>query len=129
MKIFICNAFSLSMLDGEVQARRPGDAVYGSPRIPRLCGGDGSTSAAFRWLEAAADDFNAEIVSAVGHADTAALFSALLGREITVNRVSVKLPGGPDSGVFALIGQLQGPRLPEGATTLPEGATIAWWLV
>lgn len=129
MKIFICNAFSLSMLDGEVQARRPGDAVYGSPRIPRLCG-DGSTTAALQWLDEAETGIGrAEIFSAVGHADTAGLFSALLGREITVNRVSVKLPGGPDSGVFALIGQLQGPRLPEGATTLPEGATIAWWLV
>lgn len=29
----------------------------------------------------------------------------------------------------ALIGQYIGPRLPEGATELPAGATIEWWLV
>lgn len=61
--------------------------------------------------------------SAVGHADTAAVFSGLLGVSVPMNRVTVKAEGG------LLIGQMSGPRLPEGATKLPEGAEIQWWLV
>ena len=78
-----------------------------------------------------------EWVSAVGHADTAALFSAQLGREISFNRISI------DKDFFArtsidrrvpynnqiLAGVYSGPRLPEGSTTLPEGASIQWVLV
>lgn len=66
--------------------------------------------------------------SAVGHADTAALFSTLLGVKIPCNRVSVTIP--PRAyGVqpwTALVGQYSGPRLPEGTSTLPEGAEIRW---
>jgi hypothetical protein len=87
MKIFICNALSLSMLDSKAQRRRPGDAVFGSPRTPVPCG-DGSSAAARAWLAACK---GAEIVSAVGHEDTAGLFSALLGFPVSVNRISVKL--------------------------------------
>jgi len=61
--------------------------------------------------------------SAVGHADTAAVFSSLLEREVPCNRISVSDP------TKMLIGQYSGPRLPEGCSTLPEGATIQWWLV
>ena len=64
-------------------------------------------------------------VSAIGHADTAALFSTILGVKVPCNRVSVTLK----SGESALLGQYSGPRLPEGATTLPEGASIKWVLV
>lgn len=52
--------------------------------------------------------------SAVGHADTA----AVLG--VPCNRVNVKL--GKGDTVF--VAQLQGGRLPEGSTTLPEGFTF-----
>ena len=64
-------------------------------------------------------------VSAVGHADTAAVFSSVLGVEIPCNRATVALK----EGDVALVGQYSGPRLPEGATTLPEGATIKWLIV
>jgi hypothetical protein len=60
--------------------------------------------------------------SVVGHADTARIFSALIGREIEVNRVSVTLKRGDT----LYVGQYSGPRLPEGTSTLPEGAAIAW---
>ncbi len=63
--------------------------------------------------------------SAVGHEDVARLFSTILNLPVEVNRVSVKLINDD----FALIGQYVGPRLPEGATQLPEGATIEWWVV
>lgn len=63
--------------------------------------------------------------SAIGHADTAAVFSAVLGLPVAAERVNVILRPGD----MALIGQYRGPRLPEGATSLPEGATIQWLLV
>ena len=63
--------------------------------------------------------------SAVGHADTAALFSTLLGVEVPAHRASVTL----DEDTELLVGQYVGPRLPEGATTLPEGAAVRWLLV
>ena len=54
--------------------------------------------------------------SAVGHADTA----ALLG--VPMARVSVSLAVGD----WVYVAQLQGPRLPEGTTVLPEGSSFAW---
>jgi hypothetical protein len=60
--------------------------------------------------------------SVVGHADTAAVMSSLLGLDVPVNRASVELVVGDR----LIVGQYSGPRLPEGATTLPEGAQIRW---
>lgn len=62
--------------------------------------------------------------SCVGHADTAALVSALLGTEVPMARVSTSLRPGDK----LLIAQYNGPRLPEGATSLPEGASLRWIL-
>jgi hypothetical protein len=67
-----------------------------------------------------------KFTSAVGHADTAMVFSNELGLPILPNRVSVKLY---DPETRVLVGQYVGPRLPEGATRLPDGATIEWWIV
>ncbi len=67
------------------------------------------------------------VESAVGHADTAALFSTVLGLPVPCNRVTVVIDGMRSANV--LVGQYSGPRLPEGATTLPEGASIKWLLV
>ncbi len=72
-----------------------------------------------------------ETTSAVGHADTAAVFSAVLSAEalqpltVACNRSTVVL----SAGDCAILGQYSGPRLPEGATQLPEGAEIKWLLV
>lgn len=65
------------------------------------------------------------IQSAVGHADTAAVFSRELNLPVPVNRATVAL----QSGDRVIVGQYSGPRLPEGATELPEGATIKWLAV
>jgi len=65
------------------------------------------------------------VESAVGHAPTAELFSVALGIPVQVNRVSVLLV--PYEEV--VVGQYVGPRLPEGATSLPEGATLKWYRV
>lgn len=66
----------------------------------------------------------ADIVSAIGHSDTAAVISSLLGRTIPAARVSVPVVNPGDIHFLALY---QGPRLPEGATQLPEGATLAFY--
>ena len=63
--------------------------------------------------------------SIVGHADTAAVFSEVLGFDVPCNRVSLAL--GP--GDRLIVGQYRGPRLEAGATSLPKGAVIEWALV
>jgi len=62
----------------------------------------------------------ADAESVIGHADTAAVVSSILGREIPVNRVSISLNAGDELYVAQLIGG----RLPEGSTTLPEGFSL-----
>ncbi len=63
--------------------------------------------------------------SAVGHIDTANVFGSVLGFTVPMNRVTVTL----SKGESALVGQYRGPRLEEGTTELPAGATIQWLLV
>jgi hypothetical protein len=104
MKYYVSNAFSLNMLE----------------RVPQIvqflpC----SVEQARQELE------GCEIISTIGHADTAAVVSAMLQISLPANRISVKLT--PGDGL--LVAQLTGPRLPEGATTLPEGASIEFWIV
>lgn len=62
------------------------------------------------------------VESSVGHADTAAVYTDVLGINIPAVRSTIAL----QKGDLAIIGQYRGPRLPEGAHTLPEGATIQW---
>lgn len=127
MKLYICNALALGMLDRAVQARSITDrATKGMPRVPRPIALDDARAMIARATE---------IVGAVGHADTARLIAGAL--ELSVERVhgriTVRLRGGPDEeydrAEMALIGAYVGPRLPEGCTTLPEGAEIDWWVV
>lgn len=61
----------------------------------------------------------ADAVSAVGHPDTA----AVLG--VACNRMNVKL----HPGDTLYVAQLTGGRLPEGATTLPEGFAFKYYRV
>ena len=99
--MFILNAFSLNMLVGNA------DIV-----VREITQGVAASLAA-------------TCTSAVGHADTAAVFSNVLGVPVPCNRATVALK----EGDVALVGQYSGPRLPEGATALPEGATIKWLVV
>jgi hypothetical protein len=64
------------------------------------------------------------IVSAIGHADTARLVGEQLGIELPADRRSVTL-----GNELMLVAQYIGPRLPEGATELPQGARIEYFAV
>ena len=63
--------------------------------------------------------------SGIGHADTAGIVSAILGRDILPNRANIDIAPGD----AVIVAQYLGPRLPEGATVLPEGAAIKFALV
>lgn len=65
-------------------------------------------------------DIPRRVKSVVGHQDTAKLISKILGFEVPFNRTSLTLK---EQDVL-YVAQYKGPRLPEGATELPEGATI-----
>ena len=92
-KFYLANAFSLQMVDkNSIIITRPSEAA----EVP----------------------LNA--VSCIGHADTAAVLSTILGREVEVNRTSIHL----NKGDVLYVAQVMGGRLPEGATTLPDGFRI-----
>lgn len=63
--------------------------------------------------------------SVFGHADSAKLVSDMLDVEIVFNRSNQKFSYGDK----ILVIQYNGPRLPEGATSLPEGAGFKFILV
>jgi len=104
MEFILVNAFSVNML-----AREGHDLAF------RPCGAEN-----VRNLHR-----NHGLVSAVGHADTAAVLSNMLGFDVACNRANVTL----DRDHSLVVAQYRGPRLPEGATELPEGATIEFWQV
>lgn len=109
-KIYILNAFSFNMIN----------AHKGSVEFLQL-DKDQAYNMAFKKTE----NPEREIISAIGHADTAAVISDELGVLLTANRINV----GMFTGDSALICQYSGPRLPEGAMTLPEGATIKYFWI
>jgi hypothetical protein len=78
------------------------------------------------WTTLSADEVRSALAggfeSGVGHANTAAVFANELGIEVSMQRITVSL----ESGDEIIVGQYKGPRLQEGATTLPEGALIDW---
>lgn len=73
-----------------------------------------------RVREVSSNEVPKDAISAIGHADTAKVVSGILGWEVPASRVNITLKEG-DS---LFVAQYKGPRLPEGATELPEGATL-----
>ena len=65
---------------------------------------------------------DADFTSVVGHADTASVLTNVLGKEVAFNRASVRL----EDGDILYVAQVTGGRLPEGATTLPEGFALTF---
>ena len=66
---------------------------------------------------------NAE--SIIGHKDTAAVVSTILGRNVPCNRASVML----DDEDTLYVAQVVGGRLPEGATIIPDGMEIKFYRI
>ena len=97
-KVYIGNAFSLQMVaDNAIIAK-----VEVSPeQVP----------------------VNAE--SIIGHKDTAAVVSTILGREVPCNRASVML----DDEDTLYVAQVVGGRLPEGATTIPDRMELKFYRI
>ena len=107
--LYITNSFSLNMLGEHIGAGELSFSVVEDP---------------IEFLRDA-ETRHGKAVSVVGHADTAAVFSSILATEVVAARTSVVLSTDDEM----LVGQYKGPRLPEGATTLPEGAKIIWYHV
>ena len=107
MARYLGNAFSLGMLD----------CLTGETPVSVEC-------TAMTLDEARAYVQRNRPTSTVGHLDTAELYSAMLGDTVEMRRVSTSLLDGDE----ILVGQYNGPRLPEGARTLPEGAKVRWIL-
>jgi len=68
---------------------------------------------------------NDNVESFIGHTDTANVLTTILGVPVTVNRASLIA----QQGEQFIVAQFSGPRLPEGTTSLPEGAVLTFWLV
>ena len=66
---------------------------------------------------------NAE--SIIGHKDTATVVSSILGRNVPCNRASVMLSDEDE----LYVAQIVGGRLPEGATTIPDGMEIKFYRI
>ncbi len=92
---YFANAFALSMFD-----------VFGH------CG----ITVNVRSVQSA--DLPEEMISVVGHQNTAELLSGVLGRQVGFCRCTLQL----SEYDTLYVAQYVGPRLPEGATSLPEGA-------
>lgn len=77
------------------------------------------TPATIKVTEVAQEDIPGDVTSIVGHPDTA----NVLG--VKMNRQSISL----DKGDVLFVAQLQGGRLPEGATELPDGFKFKFFKV
>ena len=124
--IYINNVFSLNMLPSgavsesvEIDLDRLRDAIADSSSNKSSLDDEGEhTGSSYRSLKS-------DVKSVVGHADTAAVLSTLLGVGIIFNRESIILS--PDDTLY--VAQYSGARLPEGATELPEGSKFRWFMV
>ena len=144
MKIYLCNAFSPSMLDRTVQKRATFfsemvGCVSGLRKLLVRCSENARVLVPVDdpvgFLEIMDRVKTVEVISIIGHPDTAVLFSAILNRPVACNRQAIRLSGSPEEEKeFALIGQVVAAdgspyRLAPGTTVLPEDARIEWWIV
>ena len=97
-KAYLGNAFSLQML--------PSDGTVSVETV-------------------SADDIPADVVSCIGHTDTANVLSNILEMQVPVNRMNVTL----NPGDVLYVAQITGGRLPEGAITLPKGFSFKFMKV
>lgn len=104
--LYVSNGFSLNMIPAEMSA--------GTIRFKKMQVQEVKTLLS-----------TCQYQSLIGHQDLANLVSQEIGLPVPFNRQTVTLV----SGDQLVVAQYRGPRLPEGATTLPEGAVIEYYLV
>lgn len=107
MNLYLGNAFSLQMLDLS-KVNNIAVEPISKHEVKRLI-----------------NKYKNNFKSIVGHQDTANVLTDMLGIEVSYNRESVKL----NMQDMLIVAQVTGGRLPEGATTLPEGVNIVFSLV
>jgi hypothetical protein len=106
--IYVSNSFSLSMLG--MDENHAGMSISALP------------------IDANQAKFllkDSSYISTIGHVSTASIVENQLGLPMGVNRISFVLT--VDDTL--IVAQYMGHRLPEGATSLPEGATILYIMV
>lgn len=101
MATYLTNAFSLQMLETD----QP-HTIHTAPMT----------------ITETVEALRGDYTSAIGHVDTAAVVSGLFGTAVPCQRINVRLVPGDT----LYVAQLTGGRLPEGATTLPEGFAISF---
>ena len=101
----VVNAFSLNMLHIDI--------VSIDPQIEAI--------PTYKVRELLKDGFT----SYIGHRDLANIVSKDLGIDIPYNRGHLTWKG----DAVLIVAQYRGPRLPEGATELPQGAKIEYYLI
>ncbi len=117
-RFILANAFSLNMLSGEKHI----------VRVEKV-----SVDEA-RFLLAPEGRLAPDVLLAIGHADTARIVGNLLGLpEEDIARMVEAAKGRPTIKIrrddLMVVAQYIGPRLPEGATSLPEGARIDFFVI
>lgn len=116
MRNILSNAFSINMVASLINTMDPAGCSYYKNAEPGL---------ELSIKEIPAEAIPNDCISIVGHADTATILTNMLGFEVTFNRVSFTA----EHGDVLYVAQYNGPRLPEGATTLPEGAGFKFYRI
>ena len=116
MPMVLVNAFSANMLPA-LDVNREVQVTF--TRVP--------DEMIKEFVTTAAEDGN--LISAIGHPNTAAILSDMLGTQIVAARINIELGDGEGRYKTVYLAQYRGPRLPEGATELPAGAAIEWYRV
>jgi len=101
----IVNAFSLNMLDPEIVSIDPQIEAIPVYKVQELLAGG--------------------FTSYIGYRDLANIVSQELGIDVPYNRAHLTWKG----DAVLIVTQYRGPRLPEGATELPQGAKIEYYLI
>lgn len=122
---YVSNAFSLQMQGDHECLTTPASREAAMWELSPVHQGD--SEAKSKYWGTGPLQFPAK--SVIGHADICSVINSDLGLSgeaaYQMNRTSIKL----EPGDILWVGQYVGPRLPEGATELPEGATIRWYKV
>jgi hypothetical protein len=130
--IYVSNAFSLQMQGCNECVSHPATREEAQEALCPIISGDMERKEKYWgrgvWVRPA--------TSVIGHSDICAMINSQLGLggrvdvegaddAYTCNRASISLKPGDTLWV----GQYVGQRLPEGCTTLPEGARVDWYVV